>query len=174
MMRGCLIAALCALGWLGAVDHVPAMAQAPSETDRTSCDYPPVEDGRLRCLFADGRRFDGVVSSGKANGQGLMSFPNGDRFSGQFVNGLFGGRGTYWYGSGARYDGDFANGVRHGQGTTVWPGGSRYTGSYRNNRPDGYGTVTTSSGTHSGTWTNGCLATARMAIDNTVAGCGFQ
>jgi hypothetical protein len=103
-----------------------------------------------------------------------MSFPNGDRYDGTFVDGLFGGSGTYWYASGARYDGQFRDGLRNGSGTTVWPSGSRYSGGYVNNKPNGYGTVTTDKGTSSGTWRDGCLDSARTAIDATLAECGFD
>ena len=187
-MRGYSIAALCALALLAAcqeepitytppstVASAPAAPQGVVAAGSAPCsDASVTPDGRLRCTFSDGRGFDGQVRNGKANGQGEMSFPNGARFSGTFVDGLFGGRGIYWYQSGARYDGEFANGLRNGEGTTVWPDGARYTGGYRDNKPNGYGTTWTKSGTHSGIWVNGCLASARIAIDNTLAECGFQ
>jgi hypothetical protein len=56
----------------------------------------------------------------------------------------------------------------------VWPNGSRFTGAYVHNKPNGYGTVTTANGTRSGEWHNGCLATARIAIDTTLAACGYE
>ena len=201
MMRGRSIAALCALAGLAACEEkqdtawsdyqrqqaatrtAPAPPPSPSGTAtrgaQTAIDQPcgdasETPDGRLRCTFDDGRRFDGQVRGGKANGPGKMWFPNGDRFEGTFADGLFGGSGTYWYASGARYDGQFANGLRGGQGTTVWPNGSRYSGGYVNNKPNGYGTVTTSNGTNSGAWRDGCLDSARIAIDATLAECGYN
>ena len=152
----------------------PAPTSTPTGLDAPCPDSSETSDGRLRCTFDDGRRFDGQVRGGKANGQGKMWFPNGDRFEGTFSDGLFGGSGTYWYASGARYDGGFANGLRGGSGTTVWPNGSRYSGGYVNNKPNGFGTVTTSNGTNSGAWRDGCLDSARIAIDATLAECGFN
>jgi len=199
MMKGRSIAALCALASLAACEEKsqdsawadyqrqqqaasrtaaapPAASAATKSTDLDApCgDASETPDGRLRCTFTDGRRFDGQVRGGKANGLGKMWFPNGDRYDGTFADGLFGGSGTYWYASGARYDGGFANGLRGGSGTTVWPNGSRYSGGYVNNKPNGFGTVTTSNGTNSGAWRDGCLDSARIAIDATLAECGFN
>lgn len=196
MMRGRSIAALCALACLAACEEKtqdtawadyqrqqqaatraapsPGAASASTGLDRTCPDASETPDGRLRCTFTDGRRFDGEVRGGKANGPGKMSFPNGDRYDGTFVNGLFGGSGTYWYASGARYDGQFRDGLRNGSGTTVWPNGSRYNGAYANNKPNGYGTVTTQNGTNSGVWRDGCLASPPTAIDTTLAECGLN
>ena len=191
-MRGRLIAALCALAGLAACEEqpqdtawndyvrqqqaaTPAPAAPPSGIEVPCADASETPDGRLTCTFSDGRRFDGQVQGGKANGPGRMWFPNGDRFSGTFADGLFGGSGTYWYASGARYDGAFYNGLRGGgQGTTVWPNGSRYSGEYRNNKPNGYGTVTTGRGTFSGTWRDGCMDSEHIAIDSSLAECGYN
>jgi hypothetical protein len=148
--------------------------EGPGSTGTPCPDASETPDGRLSCTFADGRKFDGQVQGGKANGPGRMWFPNGDRYSGNFYDGLFGGSGTYWYASGARYDGQFANGLRNGSGTTVWPNGSRYAGNYVHNKPNGYGTVTTANGTRSGQWRDGCLDSARVAIDATLAECGYD
>jgi hypothetical protein len=147
---------------------------APSAIDQPCRDASETSDGTLRCTFDDGRRFDGQVRGDKANGVGKMWFPNDDRFEGTFSDGLFGSSGTYWYASGARYDGGFANGVRAGQGMTVWPGGSRYTGGYLNNKPNGQGTMTTGNGTKSGVWRDSCLDAGRVAIDATLAECGYN
>jgi len=198
MIRGRSIVAIAALAALTACEETPkdtawsdytrrqqAAAAAPAAPPpppaatsgiATPCgDAAETPDGQLRCTFSDGRRFDGQVRGGKANGFGKMWFPNGDRFEGTFSDGLFGGSGTYWYASGARYDGAFYNGLRGGgQGTTVWPNGSRYTGNYSNNKPNGFGTVTTSNGTNSGSWRDGCLDSARIAIDSTLAECGYE
>lgn len=156
----------------------PAASATPTGADprlAVSCaEAQETPNGHLSCSFDDGRRFDGMVRNGKANGPGKMWFPNGDRYEGNFVDGLFGGSGTYWYASGARYDGQFANGLRNGQGTTVWPSGSRYSGEYLHNKPHGYGTVTTENGTKSGYWSAGCLASGRVAIDTTLAECGLD
>lgn len=201
MMRGHTIAALCALAGLTACEDTsqdtrwaeyqrqqaasrpaappPSSSAATARQPASGIDQPCDDasespDGQLRCTFSDGRKFDGLVRGGQANGFGKMWFTNGDRFEGTFANGFFGGTGTYWYASGARYDGGFANGVRAGQGTTVWPNGSRYTGAYRDNKPNGYGTVTTSNGTKSGVWRDGCLDEGRVAIDSTLAECGYN
>ena len=199
MMRGSSIAAVAALVTLAACEETPkdtawtdyqrqqqaaasrpappptpSGAGVPSGIDAPCADASETPDGRLQCTFSDGRRFDGQVRGGKANGRGRMWFANGDRFEGDFRDGLFGGSGTYWYKSGARYDGQFANGVRAGQGRTVWPNGSSYSGSYVNNKPNGFGTVSTESGTNSGAWRDGCLDSARIAIDATLAECGFN
>lgn len=157
-----------------AAPPAPAAPGTQSGIDQPCGDASETPDGPLRCTFEDGRRFDGEVRGGKANGPGKMWFPNGDRFEGSFSDGLFGGSGTYWYASGARYDGQFASGLRGGQGTTVWPNGSRYSGNYVNNKPNGFGTVTTSNGTNSGAWRDGCLDSARIAIDATLSECGYN
>lgn len=197
MMRGRSIAAVAALVTLGACEDKPqdgagaqyqrqqqaasrtaappsTTAGLPSGIDTPCGDASETPNGRLQCTFSDGRKFDGQIRGGKANGPGRMWFTNGDRFEGDFRDGFFGGSGTYWYASGARYDGQFANGLRGGQGTTVWPNGSRYNGSYANNKPNGYGTVTTSNGTKSGQWRDGCLDDGRVAIDSTLAECGYN
>ena len=197
MIRGRSLAAVAALVALCACEEQPPQdtawndyvkrQQAASQTatppaapspgggiDQPCGDASETPDGRLQCTFTDGRRFDGQVRNGKANGPGRMWFTNGDRFEGDFRNGLFGGSGTYWYASGARYDGQFANGLREGQGRTVWPNGSNYSGSYVHNKPNGFGTVTTENGTKSGTWRDGCLESGRVAIDASLAECGFE
>lgn len=172
-MRGRSIAALCAFVLLP-VCLGGCESPALTTSFDTSCDASPVQNGRLRCSFPDGRRFDGLVANGKASGKGEMTFPNGDRYIGEFADGVFAGRGTYAFSSGVRYEGDFVNGMRHGQGTSVWPDGARYTGQFRNDQVDGYGTVKLKGVDYSGTWNNGCLPTSRVVIDRTMAECGFN
>src|SRR4051794_14959262 len=105
-MWGRSIAALCALASLaaceeqrrdgGGTDYQRQRQAAPRQAapaaattagaDSPSCqDASETPDGRLRCTFTDGRRFDGQVRGGKANGQGRMWFTNGDRFEGTFA-----------------------------------------------------------------------------------------
>jgi hypothetical protein len=82
-------------------------------------------------------------------------------WSGGCENGFAKGQGVLqWFENGRpaeRYEGELRNGQMDGHGILNTGDGGRYEGDFRDGRANGFGEWTTSHGSISGVWTNGCF-----------------
>jgi hypothetical protein len=82
-------------------------------------------------------------------------------WSGGCENGFAQGPGVLrWFENGRpgeRYDGEMRDGQMDGHGVLNTGDGGRYEGEFRDGKAHGFGTWTTTNGSFSGTWTDGCF-----------------
>ncbi|MDP2105086.1 MAG: hypothetical protein Q8J76_03740, partial [Desulfobulbaceae bacterium] len=98
----------------------------------------PTSGARTR---QDGSIYAGSFNkSGKAEGEGTITYPDGRKYTGQFVNGIKQGNGTMTFANGSKYTGSFINDLMEGQGTLSYPDGQFYTGQFKNGKFHGAGT----------------------------------
>lgn len=119
----------------------------------------------------DGSKYQGEITGGSANGQGIVTqtsgkafryvgevrnnaidgygtiiFKDNEKYIGDFVQGVFEGQGTLTKADGGIYSGQFLGGAYHGRGTLTDSAGNRYTGDFRNGLRHGQGTLTSANG----------------------------
>jgi hypothetical protein len=106
----------------------------------------------------------GTCQSGKAHGEGLVTWRYTDRtgqqqtetYSGPLQAGKANGQATVRYPDGARYDGGFQDGAKSGHGVFTELK-AKYDGAWKNGKPNGFGTYTDDEGSYAGQWKDGCL-----------------
>ncbi len=83
-------------------------------------------------------------------------------WSGGCENGLAQGQGVLqWYENkrpAERYEGEMRNGQMNGHGVLTMDNGDHYDGAFRDGMANGFGQWTSTRGTFSGMWTNGCFS----------------
>ena len=55
--------------------------------------------------------YTGEFKSGKANGQGTLTYKDGSKYVGKFIKGKFNGQGTHTKTDGEKYEGEFVQGL---------------------------------------------------------------
>jgi len=94
------------------------------------------------------KKYDGEMSGGFMNGQGLFIQSNGDRFEGTFKDGSLNGSGKATWFNKNKYEGQWKDGYPNGTGTYLWADGKRYTGEWVNGKQTGDGDFKFSNGDH--------------------------
>lgn len=92
--------------------------------------------------WSNGNRFEGQLSHGSKQGQGLFISPGSFRYEGEWAGDLQNGRGITIFETGDVYEGEMKNGNFHGQGTYTSKDGTRYTGQWQNGVKEGQGRLT--------------------------------
>lgn len=85
--------------------------------------------GRGTYLFADGGTYEGEFEFGKAEGNGIASYPSGQSYTGTWSKGRYDGKGTTLFLGESCYSGEFSFGRRHGKGKLTFNSGLEYEGS---------------------------------------------
>lgn len=110
--------------------------------------------GQGRCLWRDGKVYEGEWRLGEMTGTGTFVQSTGDRYDGNFVRGVPYGSGVEVV-DGVRYAGEFRAGVRHGHGKMEYPNGLVFFGQFKHGRKIGTGTAWYPDGSkYIGTWEN--------------------
>lgn len=120
-------------------------------TDRSFTWNGPISDGK-----ADGQgiiywtetneRYEGVVSSGNITGNGSLYRDEDLVYNGEWLDGEYSGSGTL-YENGLNFTGFFSNGKKNGDGTLYFANGNRkFEGVFENDISDGFGELYNESG----------------------------
>ena len=95
-----------------------------------------------KCVWSDGRSYDGEWKNGKQNGYGITLFSDGTVYEGEWKDGNPHGKGTKTGADGSKYEGKWKDGVTIGQGTYTWSDGKKYVGEWKDGKRNGQGTWT--------------------------------
>jgi hypothetical protein len=130
---------------------LPSRAAQNGESLRPTC--VGKGNGKSACVYslsnpAPGtyKYYEGTISNGIPNGEGIFIYPNDDRYEGGVLHGLPSGRGMFLFSNNDRYEGSITQGVPSGYGTFTLASGDRYTGNVKEGHPHGNGTFTFSNG----------------------------
>jgi hypothetical protein len=94
------------------------------------------------------KKYDGEMSGGFMNGQGVFTQSNGDRFEGTFKDGSLNGQGKAQWFNKNKYEGEWKDGYPNGTGTYIWADGKRYSGGWANGKQNGDGDFKFRNGDH--------------------------
>ena len=82
--------------------------------------------------YEDGRRYDGDMKDGEANGTGKMTWPDGKLYVGEWKNSKIDGTGKMTWPSGQVYVGEWKDSKRQGRGKIRFSNGIIYEGNWNN------------------------------------------
>lgn len=89
--------------------------------------------------YENGSVYEGQVTDGKANGEGILTDADGNVWKGEFVDDLLQGYGTYTGVDFVEYTGEFKDSQFHGLGNIVYANGDEYWGQFENGQKIGVG-----------------------------------
>jgi hypothetical protein len=101
--------------------------------------------GQGKCLFGNGKRYEGSWVKGKIQGRGMLTGKDGSKYVGDFANDLRNGKGVQSYGEGdgdeKEYTGEWRGDKKSGKGTMIYKSGLRFTGEWVDDQVEGEGTL---------------------------------
>lgn len=99
------------------------------------------KDGSSIKIYDNGDKYNGMLKSNKAHGEGTMHYGDGDVYSGSWCEGKRHGFGKFEYANGSTYEGEWSDGQYNGQGKYCDTNGSVYEGGFKNYKKHGRGRI---------------------------------
>jgi len=88
------------------------------------------QDGHVIVRWGNGWSYEGTMTSGRFDGQGVLINDKHDRFEGTWKDGKLNGTGSVIHDSGERYDGEWKNDLPNGHGVLIRANGGRLEGEF--------------------------------------------
>jgi len=99
------------------------------------------KDGLTIKTYDNGDKYNGMLKSNKAHGEGTMHYGDGNVYSGSWCEGRHHGFGKLEYANGSTYEGEWSDGQYNGQGKYYDANGSVYEGGFKNYKKHGRGKI---------------------------------